>query len=208
MQKSELESQASLCLRIVLQSCKKFPLIRLQVFLWSSQQAHITCQAFKVKVSLRRVTWPQRSNLGSFALAFHLQKEGREKIDFISSIHVCVLGQRMYLMDICRKKPPDFVLGFIPSGLQSFNYYSREKKKIIKPVIFQNNKLKLLLQTLVENMLQFALMFLSERSVIRQETLERRSKPHSSQVINRNSDVDRTPYNKYSYNVKKSFERQ
>lgn len=41
------------------------------------------------------------------------------------------------------------------------------KKKIIKPVIFQNNKLKLLLQTLVENMLQFALMFLSERSVIR-----------------------------------------
>lgn len=57
-------------------------------------------------------------------------------------------------------------------------------------------------------MLQFALMFLSERSVIRKETLERHSKPCNSQVINSNSDVDRTPYNKYSYNVKKSFERQ
>lgn len=81
-------------------------------------------------------------------------------------------------------------------------------KKKLKPVVFQDNKLKLLLQTLGKNMLQFALMFLSERSVISKETLERHSKPCNSQVINNTSDIDRTPHNKYSYNVKKSFERQ
>lgn len=57
-------------------------------------------------------------------------------------------------------------------------------------------------------MLQFALMFLPERSVIRKETLKRHSKPCNSQVINNNGDVVKTPYNKYSYNVKKNFERQ
>lgn len=57
-------------------------------------------------------------------------------------------------------------------------------------------------------MLQFALMFLPERSVIRKETLKRHSKPCNSQVINNNGDVDKTPYNKYNDNMKKSFERQ
>lgn len=57
-------------------------------------------------------------------------------------------------------------------------------------------------------MLQFALMFLPERSVIRKETFKRHSKPCNSQVINNNGDVDETPYNKYNDNMKKSFERQ
>lgn len=57
-------------------------------------------------------------------------------------------------------------------------------------------------------MLQFALMFLPERSVIRKETFKRHSKRCNSQVINNNGDVNKTPYNKYNYNVKKSFKSQ
>lgn len=68
--------------------------------------------------------------------------------------------------------------------------------------------LKLLLQTLVKNMLQFALMFLPERSLVIKETLKRHSKLCNSQVINNNGDVDKTPYNKYNYSVKMSIERQ
>lgn len=57
-------------------------------------------------------------------------------------------------------------------------------------------------------MLQFTVMFLSERSVIRKETLKRHSKPCNSQVINNSGDTDKTPYNKYNCNVKTTFERQ
>jgi len=55
---------------------------------------------------------------------------------------------------------------------------------------------------------QFTLMFQPERSVIRKEILTRHRKLCNLLVINNNGDVDKTLYNKYNYNVKKSCERQ